>query len=172
MATRCSERDLVTKTNQGGLMRGTLMCAVTEFADSHDALALGAELSDRLGLRLVLVRAVDEVDAIDEGDYGGSLMEATRQGAQRLASLADEHGVADRAETRVAVGEPAALLGQIAAEEAADVIVVGARARGWRKRLESSIAHELESETPVPVLIAPPRRRRPWSSTATNGGRR
>jgi nucleotide-binding universal stress UspA family protein len=172
MATQCSEREIFSETNQGELMRGTLMCAVTDSADSDHALALGAELSERLGLRLVLVRAVEEADAIDEADYGGSLMEATRQGAQRLARLADEHGVADRAETRVAVGEPAALLGQIAAEEAADVIVVGARARGWRKRLESGIAQELESETPVPVLIAPPRRRRPWSSTATNGGRR
>ena len=55
------------------------------------------------------------------------------------------------------------MLGQIAAEEAADVIVVGARARGWRRRLDSSLAAELETETPVPVVIAPPR---------GNGGRR
>ena len=37
------------------------------------------------------------------------------------------------------------------------MIVVGARARGWRKRLESPLADQLESETPVPVVIAPPR---------------
>jgi nucleotide-binding universal stress UspA family protein len=85
-------------------------------------------------------------------------MKQSRQRAERrLAKLADEHGVADRAEKRVAVGEPASLLGQIAAEEAADVIVVGARARGLRKRLESRLADELENETPVPVLIAAPR---------------
>jgi nucleotide-binding universal stress UspA family protein len=51
------------------------------------------------------------------------------------------------------------LLGQIAAEEAADVIVVGAPVRGWRKRLESRLADELGAETPVPVVIAPPRTR-------------
>jgi nucleotide-binding universal stress UspA family protein len=68
--------------------------------------------------------------------------------------------VADRAERRVAVGEPAARIGQIAAEEAADMIVIAARPRGWRKRLESSLADALESETPAPVLIAPPRSRR------------
>jgi nucleotide-binding universal stress UspA family protein len=135
------------------------MCAVTGSAESDDALALGADLSERLGLRLVLAHALDELDEVDDGDYGASLMEATRQGAELLAQLAHEHGVADRAEKRVAVGEPAALLGQIAAEEAADVIVVGARARGWRKRLESNLADQLETETPVPVLIAPPRRR-------------
>jgi nucleotide-binding universal stress UspA family protein len=67
---------------------------------------------------------------------------------------------ARRAARRVAVGDPAGLLGQIAAEEAADVIVVGARARGWRRRLDTRLADELESETPVPVLIAPPRGRR------------
>ena len=33
------------------------------------------------------------------------------------------------------------------------MIVVGARARGWRRRgLESGLAEELETETPVPVL--------------------
>jgi nucleotide-binding universal stress UspA family protein len=136
------------------------MCAVTGSAESDDALALGADLSERLGLRLVLVHAVDDIDAIDDGDSGAHVLEATFQGTERLARLADEHGVAHRAEKRVAVGEPAALLGQIAAEEAADVIVVGARLRGWRKRLESTLADELETETPVPVVIAPPRARR------------
>jgi nucleotide-binding universal stress UspA family protein len=74
--------------------------------------------------------------------------------------LAEAHGLAERAERRVGVGEPAALLGQIAAEEAADVIVVGAPAKGWRNRLESRLADEIGSETPVPVLIAPARTRR------------
>jgi nucleotide-binding universal stress UspA family protein len=141
-------------------MRGTLVCAVTDGEESTDALALGAELSERLGLRLVLAHAVDGIDGIGRDDES-VMMKANRQGAERrLARMADEHGVAGRAEKRVAVGEPATLLGQIAAEEAADVIVVGARARGWRKRLESRLAGELETETPVPVLIAPPRTRR------------
>jgi nucleotide-binding universal stress UspA family protein len=136
-------------------VRGTLVCAVTEDEGSADALALGAELSERLGLRLVLAHAVDGIGNGDES----VTTRAERQGAERrLARLADEHGVADGAERRIAVGEPAALVGRIAAEEAADMVVVGARARGWRRRLESPLAEQLESETPVPVLIAPPRR--------------
>ena len=85
-------------------------------------------------------------------------MKANREGAARLvASLAADNGLGDSAEHRWAVGDPAALLGQIAAEEAADLIVVGARSRGrLRRGLESRLADELESETPVPVLIAPP----------------
>lgn len=150
-------------------MRGTLVCAVTDGDESEDALALGAELSERLGLRLVLAHTIDGIDGIDR-DNESVAMKANRHGAERrLARLADEHGVAGRAEKRVAVGEPAALLGQIAAEEAADVIVVGARARGWRKRLDRGLAGELETETPVPVLIAPPRRRR--AEAASNGRR-
>jgi nucleotide-binding universal stress UspA family protein len=90
----------------------------------------------------------------------------------RSASAA-EHEVPDRAERRVAVGHAPSLLGQIAAEEAADLIVVGARSRGrLRRGLESRLADELESETPVPVLIAPPRLRQERKTMAMDGDRR
>jgi nucleotide-binding universal stress UspA family protein len=156
-------------------MHGTLVCAVTDGEESNDALVLGVELSERLGLRLVLAHAVEGIGAIRDDNGGESVtMKQNREGAdRRLAQLAARHGVADTAERRVAVGEPAALLGQIAAEEAADLILVGARARGWRRRsLESRLAHELETETPVPVLVAPPRTDRAGKETAMNGGRR
>ena len=153
-------------------MRGTLVCAVPEGDERGDALALAAELSERLGLRLVLAHAVNGIGEVGRGDGIESVsMKADRQGAERrLARLAEEHGVADRAERRVAVGDPAVLLGQIAAEEAADVIVIGAR-RGWRKRLESRLADQLESETPVPVLIAPPRMRKARTDAVARGRR-
>jgi len=143
-------------------MRGTLVCAVTEDEETADALALRAELSERLGLRLVLAHAVDGIPATGDRKADESVTtKANREGAERrLARLAAEHGVTHRAEQRVAVGDSAALLGRIAAEEAADVIVVGAPARGWRKRLDSGLAADLETETPVPVLIAAPRRHR------------
>jgi nucleotide-binding universal stress UspA family protein len=141
-------------------MRGTLLCAVSDSDESVDALELGAQLSERLGLRLVLAHAVDGINGLDDEDESVT-MKANREGAERrLARLAEAHGLAERAERRVGVGEPVALLGQIAAEEAADVIVVGAPVRGWRKRLEGRLADELGTETPVPVLIAPPRSRR------------
>ena len=150
-------------------MQGTVVCAVTDGEESNDALALGVELSERLGLRLVLAHAVEGIGAIPDDDGGESVtMKQNREGAdRRLAKFADRHGVADTAERRVAVGEPAALLGRIAAEEAADLIVVGGRARGWRRRsLESRLAHELETETAVPVLVAPPRTDRAGKGTA------
>jgi nucleotide-binding universal stress UspA family protein len=80
--------------------------------------------------------------------------------AQLVARLAAEHGVAGSAEQRSAVGDAAALVGQIAAEEAADPIVVGSRARGrLRGGLESGLVRQLETTTPVPVVIAPPQTR-------------
>jgi len=153
-------------------MRGTLVCAVTDGDESGDALAVAAELSARLGFRLVLAHPVEGVAGNGRGDESVGTR-ASREGAERrLARLATEHGVASRAERRIAVGEQAALLGRIAAEEAADMIVVGARARGWRRRLESRLADELETETPVPVVIAPPRMERGANRAAVNGGRR
>jgi nucleotide-binding universal stress UspA family protein len=141
-------------------MRGTIVCGVTDGAEGRGALAVAAELSERLGLRLVLVHVADGIGPSEvNGDSESVTTRADRQEAARVvARLAAEHGVADRAEQRSAVGEPAALLGQIAAEEAADVIVVGSRARGrLRHGLESRLARQLETTTPVPVLIAPPR---------------
>jgi nucleotide-binding universal stress UspA family protein len=142
-------------------MGGTIVCGVTEIDEGRGALAVAAELSERLRLRLVLVHVADGIPRSDANGDGseGVPTRPDHQGAARfVARLAAEHGVADRAEQRSAVGEPAALLSQIAAEEAADLIVVGSRARGWLRRgLESRLARQLETTTPVPVLIAPPR---------------
>ncbi len=143
-------------------MHGTVVCAVTEGAENDDAVAQAVALSERLGLRLVLARVVDGMAAHNGNGDESITMQSDRRLAERgLEALARDHELAESAWRRVAIGDPAAALGQIASEEAADVIVVGARARGWRRRgLESRLAQELEAETPVPVLIAPPRRRR------------
>jgi nucleotide-binding universal stress UspA family protein len=141
-------------------MRGTIVCNVSDTEEGHGALETAVDLSQRLGLRLVLAHVASGI-ALD-GDEGAAesvSMQADRQGATRLLKrLANEYGVGDSAERREAVGDEAALLGRIAAEEAADVILVGARARGrLRRGLESRLADQLETETPVPVLIAAPR---------------
>ena len=143
-------------------MRGTIVCGVTDGDDGRGALAVAAELSETLRLRLVLVHVANGIAPLDDVEGSESVTtRADREGAARfVARLAAEHGVASSAEQRSAVGDPAALLGQIAAEEAADLIVVGSRARGrMRRGLESRLARQLESATPIPVLIAPPRTR-------------
>jgi nucleotide-binding universal stress UspA family protein len=150
-------------------MPGTVLCAITDREEGRGAVEVAAELSDRLNLRLVLAHVASGISPIggDAEDNESVTMRGDREGAARLvARLAAEHGLAQRAEQRHGVGDPAALLGQIAAEEAADVIVVGARRRGFvRRALESRLAEELASETSVPIVLAPPRPSR-------NGGRR
>src|SRR5438445_232438 len=108
-------------------MQGTMVCGVSDSNEGRAALELAVALSERLGLRLVLAHVADGIPSTGDGDGGESVsMKADRQGGARLlARLAAKYGVVDSAERREAVGEPAALLGQIAAEEAADLIVVG-----------------------------------------------
>jgi nucleotide-binding universal stress UspA family protein len=154
-------------------MHGTLVCAVGDGAENDEAVVQAAEISERLGLRLVLAHVADGLAALGDGDDESVTLKADRAAAERrLEQLARDHALGETAERRVGVGDPATLLGQIASEEAADVIVVGARTRGWGRRgIESPLADELETETPVPVLIAPPRARRPRARHAANGAR-
>jgi nucleotide-binding universal stress UspA family protein len=157
-------------------MPGTILCVVTDTDEGRRALARAAELTERLRLRLVLAHVADGIPNGNGPHEGGEsvTMKGDREGGVRLLDrLAAEHSVADRVERRVAVGDAAPLLGQIAAEEGADLIVVGARSRGrLRRGLESRLADELETETPVPVLIAPPRRQEARETMAVDGARR
>ena len=157
-------------------MQGTIVCGVTDTDEGRQAVATAVELRERLGLRLVLAHIAEGIGPLNgDGDGGESVtMMGGREGAARLlARLAAEYAVTDHAERRVAVGDAPSLLGQIAAEEAADLIVVGARTRGrLRRGLESRLADELETETPVPVLIAPPRLRQGRRTMAITGARR
>jgi nucleotide-binding universal stress UspA family protein len=140
-------------------MQGTLVCTVSEGAENDAAVSRAVDLSERLGLRLVLAHVADGFAGVEEGDESFTMKGHRKAAERRLAELSRAYGVERTAERRVVIGD-AATLGQVATEEAADVIVVGARARGWGRRgLESRLAHELEAETPVPVLIAPPQRR-------------
>jgi nucleotide-binding universal stress UspA family protein len=144
-------------------MRGTLVCGITDNDDGRTALETAVGLSERLGLRLVLAYAREGIGpvAADADGAESVSMKANREGAARLlAQLASEYGVAESAERRSGTGDAAAVIGQVAAEEAADLIVVGARTRGrLRRGLESRLAEQLGSETPVPVVMAPPRSR-------------
>jgi nucleotide-binding universal stress UspA family protein len=157
-------------------MQGTVVCVVSDGAENDDAVEQAIAFSERLGLRLVLALVVEGITTLGDGDESVT-MKAEREAAEQLlADLARDHRIEETAERRVAVGDPASVLGQIASEEAADVIVIGARTRGWRGRhLDSRLAEELETETPLAVLIAAPRGRRTGRSPspqASNGHRR
>jgi nucleotide-binding universal stress UspA family protein len=141
---------------------GTIVCGVRDTDDGRGALELAVELSERLGLRLVLVHVAEGLGSTGQGGDESLTTKQGGEGAQRLlARLVAEHGLEGSIEQRSAVGHRAELLARIAAEEAAGLIVIGSRPQGrFRRGLRSTLAGELEGETLIPVLITPPRRGR------------
>ena len=137
-------------------MGGTIICGVNEAAGGRSAAELASALGARLALRIVLVHVVDGLSA------GGreSLTAGQRQtGAEILNAIVREigHGT----EKRIVLGARAEGLAQVAAEEGADLIVLGSRPAGIRgRKLRCTLARELEAVTPVPVLVAPPTTRK------------
>jgi nucleotide-binding universal stress UspA family protein len=137
-------------------MSGTIVCGVTDSPEGRTAAQVAAALSERLDLRLVLAHALDGLGLEESVGSRG------RRGAaeRALERIAREVRVPVGTEFRVKSGEPAELLAQIAAEEGADVVVVGSRTSGVRGRqLRCGLARELEAATGVPVLVAPPQTR-------------
>jgi nucleotide-binding universal stress UspA family protein len=137
-------------------MPRSILCAVGE-PDAWNEVAVAARLSGTLGLGLVLAHVADGPASADaEGTESLSTVQA-RQGAGRLVDrAAAEHGVTGLARRRSDVGQPAPRLAQIAAEEDAAVIVVGARKAGlFRSSLKSPLAEELTPLAPCSVVLAP-----------------
>lgn len=134
-------------------MGGTIVCGVTESADGRAAAELARALGARLDLRLVLVHVIDGVP------IGAKESVTTRQrqtGAEQLLNETARE-IGNGTEKRVVLGERAEALAQVAADEGADLIVLGSRAAGLGSRkLRCALARELEATTPVPVVVAPP----------------
>jgi nucleotide-binding universal stress UspA family protein len=127
---------------------GTVLCGVDGTREAEAAASMAAALATRLGLRLVVAHVVAADDAVTDAEA-------------ELAPLVAALPRPDEVELRVGAGARAELLGQIAAEEGADLIVLGSRPRRLRDRwLWCPLARELETVTPVPILIAPPQTRR------------
>ena len=138
-------------------MGGTIICGVTEASDGSSAAELARALGARLGLRLVLVHVVDGMPAGAEESV--TARQRQRGAEQILGSIAREIG--NGAEQRIVLGGRAEALAQVAAEEGADLIVLGSRPAGiGSRKLRCTLARELEAATPVPVLVAPPATRR------------
>jgi K+-sensing histidine kinase KdpD len=120
----------------GRRLNGTIVCVVDDPAGARAAVEVARRLADQFDARMLLV-------SITGGEGGVEAM---------------DHDDADE-EQRVAAGDPAEAVARIAAEEAADMIVVGAR-RGLRAQtLRSLLAADLAATAPCPVVVAPPRSR-------------
>jgi hypothetical protein len=132
MAPECIPRQARTMATAGG----TIVCGVDATVEGRGAARLAATVAARLGLRLVVA-----------GD-----------GAHARAALdAVDIGLRSHVETEVRLlrGEHAGLLARVAAEEGADLIVLGGRTAGlFGRRIECPLAAELEAQTRTPIVIA------------------
>jgi nucleotide-binding universal stress UspA family protein len=139
------------------MMGGTIVCGVTESQDGRSAAELARALGARLGLRLVLVHIVD---GIPPGTHESLTARQRQSGAEHLLNaIARDSG--NGTEKRLVLGDRAEALAQVAAEEGADLIVLGSRPTGLgNRKLRCTLARELEAVTPVPVLVAPPTTRK------------
>lgn len=149
MATRTHDRATVL----GRRLNGTIVCVVDAPEDAEAALQVARRLAERFDARMLLVGITDGVGRIAEGVTATNARAGAKRRLQRLAA---EHDVADE-EQRIATGDPAEAVARIAAEEAADLIVVGAR-RGLRARtLRTALASDLSATASCPVVVASPR---------------
>jgi nucleotide-binding universal stress UspA family protein len=139
------------------MMGGTVVCGVTDTPDGRGAAELANALRTRLGLRLVLVHVLD---GVPPGTQESVTARQRQAGAEQLLDeTARDTG--EGTEKRIVVGDRADSLAQVAAEEGADMIVIGARAAGLGSRkLRCTLARELEIATPIPVVLAPPTTRK------------
>jgi nucleotide-binding universal stress UspA family protein len=139
------------------MMGGTIVCGVAATPEGRTAARLARALGARLGLRLVLVHVVD---GVPPGTHESlSARQRLSGAAQILNGVA--HEIGNGTEKRVVLGDRAEALAQVAAEEGADLIVLGSRPTGLGSRkLRCTLARELEAATPVPVVVAPPATRR------------
>jgi nucleotide-binding universal stress UspA family protein len=138
-------------------MSGTIVADVTDRPAGRSAAEFAGALGARLDLRLVLVCVVRGVpEGAEESLTARQLHSGARQTLDEVA-----RGIGHDAEIRLVVGDHAEAVARVAAEEGADLVVVGGRPAGLgRRNLRWTLARQLEAATPVPVLVAPPSTRR------------
>jgi nucleotide-binding universal stress UspA family protein len=143
---------------------GTIVCAVNESTGAEEALRAASRLAGRLDMRLVAVHVVEDAP------LSPSARREARAGGMRLVErVLAEQGI-PAADRRVAIGDPAEHIGRIAGEEHAELVIVGSKPNGRRKRppLRSRLATELPQVTPIPVVVAPPRLGRPYAAASSS----
>jgi nucleotide-binding universal stress UspA family protein len=137
-------------------MHRSVVCGVDASAESHVAVRVAAQLSARLGLRLVVAHvaeaAVDGTPAVLEPEE----VEELRACEILLEHVARDEGLVD-AELLLVEGEPAEQLARLADDEDAELILVGSRGHGaFKAALRGSVSRNLISLAHCPVVVVPP----------------
>jgi nucleotide-binding universal stress UspA family protein len=136
-----------------------IVCGVDGSPDARAALRVAAELSNQLGLRLVVAHVAQPavVAVRSAGPLAPGLTNADIHAAEQLIEqIVGEEGLVN-AERRVALGFPAERLADLADEERAELIVVGSRGRGaFKAAFLGSVSNDLIGIARCPVVVVPP----------------
>jgi nucleotide-binding universal stress UspA family protein len=134
----------------------SIVAGIDGSTGARSAALVAGTLATQLRDRLVLAHAADDPPVFPYGD--GRIRELNRRRAVRAgASMLERAGRGLQAETRVVLGDPAESLADIAEEEAAELLVVGARGLSGRAAaLLGSVSQRLAVTAGCPVLIVPP----------------
>lgn len=141
-------------------MEGSIICGVDGSNESRGALRFAAQLSRRLGLRLVVAHVAQA--AVFAPAYGpGPILEtpvdAERRGSEELLERISVDEGLTGATVRSLYGLPAERLADLADEEEAELIVVGSRGRGaFKAAFLGSVSSDLIGVARCPVLVVPP----------------
>jgi nucleotide-binding universal stress UspA family protein len=147
-------------------MGRSIICGVDGSPDSQAALKIAAQLAGRLGATLILAHVAEPayVPYAAAYPFSGTAgpMAATEEveseaetAARLLERVAVDAGLAG-AERRVAIGDPAERLAELADEEDAELVVVGSRGRGALKAaFLGSVSNSLLGIARCPVLVVP-----------------
>lgn len=136
-------------------MNGTILCAVDDSEGVGATVEVAKRIAERFGARLLLVSIADG-STVETGSGESLSARQSLVGAQRrLARILAEHDLPPEAH-RIAAGDPAEAVAVIAAEEGADLVVVGARRGVLSRTLRSALARELAATASCPVVVAPP----------------
>lgn len=134
----------------------SIVAGVDGSSGSRSAVLVAGVLATQLGDRLVLAHAADDPTAFPYGN--ARVRERARHRTVRAAETLLERASRDlQAETRVVLDDPSEALVDIADEEAAELLVVGARGHtGLTAALLGSVSQRLAVTAGCPVLIVPP----------------
>lgn len=138
----------------------SLVCGVDNSRGAREAVRVAAKLSDRLGLRLLLVHVAQVTGSIHPRGvpygHGESQEEELREAGRVLAEVTQEYELDGRAEQLLEIGDPADRLAELAGQYDAALLVVGSRGRGaFRSALLGSVSARLAAKAPCPVVVVP-----------------
>jgi nucleotide-binding universal stress UspA family protein len=135
-------------TDGSELARHAAVCALGLFRSGADVTIVTA-----VSPPVAVLPAPDDIVGMAQ-PIGAEMTETlVRDGEAMVHAVARRLGLGE-ARTRVLIGQPGPELCRLAAEEAADVVVVGSHGRGVLKRvLLGSVSDYLVHHSPCPVLV-------------------